>query len=297
MSHYFEIDSRFDRFETTTYGARRLVVTRYCGAIPQCREQLHLNYFRSVRKVSMFRRFLMYRTAQVVREPPVAVVEPPCRYTIYEFSEIPHWSYYFRDLKPYRDEIRAGILEMLTPARQREYASMPNPVVVCAVRMGDFRPLREGEDFAKVGNVRTPLSYFIDIIRGIREIHGSELPVVVVTDGTRKQLRELTALPNVYLGPRNSKIVDILMMASCRVLVPSAGSSFGYWAGFLGDCAVIMHPDHVHQPLRPSSVNERFFEGAVVGPPNRWPELLRRNIRSIGMSGAVGPDSQQVCSV
>jgi hypothetical protein len=88
----------------------------------------------------------------------------------------------------------------------------------------------------------------------------------------------------VELAPRNAKIVDILMMAESGILIPSAGSTFGYWGGFLGNCAMIMHPDHVHQSIRPAAVNQRFYEGPVSGPAQQWPQLLRNNIQAIGVS-------------
>jgi hypothetical protein len=71
------------------------------------------------------------------------------------------------------------------------------------------------------------------------------------------------------------------MMSTSKIVVPSAGSTFGYWGGFLGDNALILNPDHIHQAVRPRAVNEKFYEGPAVGPPHLWPELLQRNIRAI----------------
>lgn len=243
--------------------------------------RLYLNYFRSVREINVFKQFSMQHSAQIVREPPVAKVDSPDRPTIYEFREGVHWSDYFRDLKPHREMIRKALFEMLTPARQCEYEKVAKPEVCIQIRMGDFRSLKQGEDFEKAGNTRTPLAYFINRIQGIREIHGSQIPITIISDGNRTQLQELLTLPAVELGARQTAIVDILRMARSKVLVPSASSTFGYWAGFLGDCAIIMHPDHIHKPIRPDSVNELFYEGPAPGSPEQWPELLKANIASI----------------
>jgi hypothetical protein len=243
--------------------------------------RLYWNYFRSVREVSAFKRFWLRRSASVVCEPSIGAIATPTDPTIYEFSCIPHWSNMFGDLKPHREEVRDALLAMLTPARRRELAGAPKPQICVQVRMGDFRQLKPGEDFAKVGGVRTPLVYFTSLIQGIRKLHGTELPVLVVTDGKPGDLQELLCLPHVTMAPGNTKIVDILMMAKSKILIPSVGSTFGYWAGFLGDCAVIMHPDHIHEQIRPSSVNERFYEGPATGPPDRWPNLLKANIAGI----------------
>jgi hypothetical protein len=243
--------------------------------------RLYWNYFRPVKEVGWFAQARIRRNAQIVEEAPVARIEPPSQPAIYEFSKVPHWSDSFGELKPHREMIREALFEMLTPVRRREYEKAAKPGVCIQVRMGDFLPLKQEEDFSKVGNTRTPLGYFTNIIKCIREVHGSQVPVTIVSDGSRNQLRELLTLPGVERGARQTAIVDILRMARSKVLIPSAGSSFGYWAAFLGDCAIIMHPDHIHQPLRPPSVNEMYYEGPAVGPAEEWPRLLRKNIHNI----------------
>jgi hypothetical protein len=238
------------------------------------------NYFQSVDEVGWLRRMRLEKRMSIVHEPllQAGTAQQGC---IHVFREVPHWSDYFASLKPHRERVRAALLDMLTPARRAELGHMRRPAVCIQVRMGDFRPLATGEDFSKTGQTRTPLSFFKELIEGIRHIHGSELPVTIVTDGTAAQLQELLALPAVNLGPPNSKIVDILMMASAGVLVPSAGSTFGYWGGFLGDCALITHPSHTHGSIRPAECRDRFFEGPVSGPVEGWDARLKENISSI----------------
>ncbi|MGD1083158.1 MAG: hypothetical protein ABSA47_00240 [Verrucomicrobiota bacterium] len=244
--------------------------------------RLYWNYFRRVKEVNWFRRVTIRRRARIVDDPPLSRVEGPSQPTIYTFRRLSHWSDYFGDLKPHRELVRDALFSMLTPARRRELERLPKAKVCIQVRMGDFFILKPGQDFAKVGGTRTPLAYFVKMIEGIREIHGSQLPVTILSDGSRDQLRELLAIPAVELGSRQTAIVDIFRMARGRVLIPSAGSTFGYWGGFLGDCAMIMHPDHIHKSIRPDSVNERYYEGPALGPPQQWPELLQQNIRAIG---------------
>ena len=132
-----------------------------------------------------------------------------------------------------------------------------------------------------VGGVRTPIEYFLTLIRGIREVHGSPLPVTVFSDGSAAELRGLLSEPGVQKAPAGTAIVDMLLMAASQVLVPSAGSTFGYWGAFLGDNAVVLHPDHIHEPIRPVEINRSWYEGPAVGAPSRWSELLIDNIRRI----------------
>lgn len=242
--------------------------------------RLYLNYFRRVEEVGFFTQSRLRRSLPLVTEPAVERLAPDAPPSIYEFHAVPHWSDYFGSIKPHRELVRQSLLELLTPARQREYEAARRPQICLQVRMGDFRPLKPGEDFSKVGNVRTPVSYFVDILQGIRRLHGSQVPALIISDGNREQLSELLAIPGVELSGPQSKIVDILTMANSKILV-SAASTFGFWGGFLGQSALIMHPDHLHQPIRPADVNERHYEGPAVGPAEQWPALLQQAIRTL----------------
>jgi hypothetical protein len=243
--------------------------------------RLYWNFFRSAREISRLSRWTRFRSAPLVREPNVARIEPPTSPTVYEFAAIPHWTDYFRDLKPHRAAIRAALFDRLTHARRCEFERAPKPVICIHVRLADFRPLKAGDDFACAGGTRTPVEYFIRLIEGIRKVRGVRLPVMLVSDGKREQLRELLAMPGVELGPRQTALGDLLMMSASKVVVPSAGSTFGFWAGFLGDNVLLMHPDHIHQAIRPTYVNEKFYEGPAVGPPEQWPEPLLALLRAI----------------
>lgn len=242
--------------------------------------RLYLNYFKRVRELDWLSWILCRIKYNVIAEPDIdAPADRRC--SIYKFSIVPSWFDYFRDLKPFREELREALLEMLTNARKIEYKNCINPKLCIQVRLGDFRNLRQGEIFANVGLVRTPMEYFINLVENIRKIHNSELPVTLVSDGSPNQLKDILKLPNVTIGPNNSKIVDILMMAKSKILVTSAGSTFGYWGGFLGDNSLIIHKDHVHKSIRPENVNLKFYEGPLNDQVSNWPDLLIDNISSI----------------
>jgi hypothetical protein len=149
------------------------------------------------------------------------------------------------------------------------------------VRCGDFRRLERGEDFAKTGHARAPLGYFVGLIESLRKLHGAELPVTVFSDGHDEELGELLSVPGVRRAGRNAAIVDLLLLAGSKIIVPSPGSTFGYWAAFLSDAVVLHHPDHMHEPLRPEEVNRRFFEGSAAAACEAAPALLRSNVEDI----------------
>jgi hypothetical protein len=243
--------------------------------------RLYWNYFKRVDEASSRTNRYAARYYRVISEPAVERRDIETG-VIYEYSKVPHWSNFFGDIREYRDQVRAALMDMLTDARVRELGRQKAAVITANVRMGDFKKLQPNENFAKTGNARTPLTYFHELIENIRKLHGSPLPVEIVTDGSARELGELLALPNVSMAPSRSKIIDILMMGRSKILLCSASSTFSYWAGFLGESALIMHPDHIHQPIRPEAVNRNCYEGALTGPPESWPPLFVKNLRAIG---------------
>lgn len=241
--------------------------------------RLYLNYFIPIMELGWIK-WIFYKIFYTKWFEPNIDIKITKK-NIYVFNKMPHWADYFKDLKNFRDDIRNFILINLTKPRQKELKSCPAPVICIHIRLGDFRPLKSGEDFKMVGQVRTPLCYFVNLIQEIRRCHGSLLPVTILSNGKKSLLKKILNLPNVKMGPSNSAIIDIFMMAKSKILITSAGSTFSYWGGFLGDNAVIMHQDHIHASIRHSSINDKFYEGPAVGKFEQWPELLIKNIRDL----------------
>ena len=196
----------------------------------------------------------------------------------YIFKQMPHWSDYFGDFREDCATVRTLLYAELRRDLRAAIEARPPPVVAVHVRRGDFRELAAGEDFAKVGNVRTRLDYFEYLVREMRNGRGGALPVTVFSDGADADLAPLLSLPNVTRSRSASDVEDLLHMSRARLIVASAGSTFSEWAGFLADAPLIMHPDHIHKPVRPDHVNQRYHEGSAIGQFAQWPGLLRRNI-------------------
>ena len=122
------------------------------------------------------------------------------------------------------------------------------PLIGVDVRRVDFRELVEGEEFADVGSVRTPLEYFVTVISNVRACAGWVIPVAVFSDGSDNELASVLALENVHRVPPMTDVGHLAFMARAEVIVASAGSTFSMWAGFLSEAALILHPDHIHAP-------------------------------------------------
>jgi hypothetical protein len=239
--------------------------------------RLYWGYFNSRKVLRPWQRLKLIGLSRI-EEPPLEDLPQISDNAVYEFHTIPHWRDYFAGLKPHRLIIREHLMAMISEKTRRRLTGHPKPCIAMHIRMGDFRNLAEGEDFAKVGLVRTPLDYFSHFTLSIRQIAGQELPVTLFSNGSDDELAPLLAIPGVQRAGRNSDIIDLLLMANSQLIICSAGSTFSYWAGFLADAPVLLHPDHIHEPLRPDSVNERYFEGGVREPSDQWPLLLKQNI-------------------
>ena len=215
--------------------------------------------------------------SNVIDEPEVRLLTDPSEKKIYRFSRMPHWNNYFDQLKEHRKLVIKLFWELLTDEIKIEVESKACPMIGVHIRMGDFRKLTAQEDFSKVGLVRTPENYFKDIIQSIRSINGNNLPVSIFTDGRREELQEIFELENISLVEGNKDIVDLLLLSKSKIIVTSAGSTFSYWAGFLSDAPIIMHPDHIHEPLRGNIMYE--------GPLNSQNKSLVQSITSIRSDG------------
>lgn len=73
-----------------------------------------------------------------------------------------------------------------------------------------------------------------------------ELPATIFSVGKDEELAPLPAVLGAQWAERNPDIVDLLSMAQSRLIIFSAGSTFGYWAGFLADSPLLLHPDHIY---------------------------------------------------
>lgn len=247
-------------------------------------KRLYWGFFRDESPVGRLEKLYALRLCRRVVEPALTAPAERSGGRVYVFDTLPHWSDHFQGIKDHRELVRDALFAMLTRRTRSALAQLPVPIIGLHVRMGDYRPLRAGEDFAKAGLTRTPLGYFIDVIESVRAAHGSCLPVTIFSDGHDHELRELLALPAVSRARPSTDIVDLLNLARSRVLVCSAGSTFSYWAAFLADAPVILHPDHIHQSIRSASLGATYYEGAPKGADGQMPQLLARNIRDIRWS-------------
>jgi hypothetical protein len=222
------------------------------------------NYFNFQKNLlgEQFDKWRLFRNKHLQVQPESIIeYKQDSDHIVYQYEAIPHWDDYFDQLKQHRSLVIELLNKQIKKSIHAKVDKLAPPYIGVHIRMGDFRKLKEGEEFSKVGAVRTPEQYFIDIIKNIRKIHGTSLPVSVFTDGYKHELEELFLLNDINVIEGNSDIVDMLLLSKSKIIICSAGSTFSYWAGFLANAPLIMHPDHIHQSLRPDEINEIYYEG------------------------------------
>jgi hypothetical protein len=104
------------------------------------------------------------------------------------------------------------------------------------VRLGDFQPIKDLEEYRGNFNTSLPLQWYINIAQSIRQQLGDKVQFLVVSDGTAEQLAPLLNQCNAIttLGIPDSDISDMLALAEADLLVCSV-SSYSAWAAFLSN--------------------------------------------------------------
>jgi Glycosyl transferase family 11 len=198
---------------------------------------------------------------------------------LFIFNQFPHWSDYFVDLKDHQPIIKDKLLSSIRPSVLATISNRPTPHIGLHIRMGDFRVLNSEDDFTILGGVRTPFSWFISVIDLIRETAGYDVPVTIFSDGYDYELKELLKLSMVSRASSASALSDMLTLSRSKLLVTSSGSTFSYWASYLGQCPTIWHPAHFNTGVFPCDISHSIFEGGFDPASMAVPDLLIRNIK------------------
>ncbi len=245
------------------------------------RKRFYGTTFRQPRMVDVAHARTLSALGHCVHEPPVArVIGGAERGKVYFFEKLPHSLAYFDDLRAHRELLRRELPTLLTGSVLTALASADAPTIGVHVRRGDFMELKAGQDISR-NMARAPLSYFARMIATIREVHGSELPATIFSDGYDHELAELLELPGVSRAPRRADVVDLLALSRSKVIVASPWSTFSLFAAFLSDAAVIQFPTDSTTAIRADDVRARSYEGVPPGTVAEWPRLLLEAIRSI----------------
>lgn len=148
----------------------------------------------------------------------------------------------FADVIGKREVVRTAFRESIRP-RWRALADQHHDAVIgIHVRRGDFKHPERPEDFVHKGALRTPLEWFVEMLRLVRNVADREFAAVVVSDGSAADLHTLLAEPNVRLLEPACPASDLLVLSQTRFILGSGGSSFSSWGSYLGDVPIVTVP-------------------------------------------------------
>ena len=202
--------------------------------------RLYFSYFIGTSFAKKVRFFLYRIFKKIVKEPSVQKLENESGNSLFYFHKIFTDYDFFKEIRPYKETVRKGIDAILHPALKIQFDEHPKPVIGIHIRRGDF----------KKGSTITPLSFFIDVVKRLRQEANEQLPVTIFTDAEKWEIDELMRLGNIQISPAKPDILDILLLASSKVVVLSIGSTFSYWAAFLSTGTIIKNEKEWHVPFR-----------------------------------------------
>lgn len=150
---------------------------------------------------------------------------------------------FFKPLLGWESFLHNRLRSIVRPKWLSYLNSRPRVPIAIHVRRGDFSPTNNSKEPNFVGLVYTPLSWFIDSLKQIRQAMGYCAKAIVVSNGDPTELRELLEQENVEWVESPNAICGILTLSKADVLMASGTSTFSCWASFLGDMPSISHPD------------------------------------------------------
>jgi hypothetical protein len=198
-------------------------------------------------------------TELIIPEPEIKQLENSEDFTKYFlFHEIPHYSKRFEGLTNDRGLVINQLNNIIRPSIKKRLEELKPPCIGVHIRMADFKKIKEGEEFGREGATRTPEDYFVKTIQSIRNTYGDNLPVSIFTDGSKKEFCSLLQQPKIHFIEGNNDLVDLLLLSKSDIIITSGGSTFSYWAAFLSDGIVIMHPSFNNIKIRPEGLNTQY---------------------------------------
>ena len=159
-------------------------------------------------------------------------------------------------LRQYRESIIGAFHKLLKEKYKRIIYTIHDRHIGLHVRRGDFKVVES--------NI-TPLSYFVNVVKELRIIYQQSIPVTIFSDGDITELSDLLALDNVELYQSGVDITDLVTLSKFNIIVPSPGSTFSLWAGFISSADIIVHDGYNNGAIRTTNGTEKagLFEGTI----------------------------------
>ena len=149
--------------------------------------------------------------------------------------------------------------ELLDITRERHKKALSHDFsgsVSLHVRQGDFTP---PQGFEEVRNGlecrRIPLDWYAEQIVHLKAVLGMNTKFLIFSDGLDSDIAPLLQMEGVRRISFGSALADLLALSCARILIAN-GSTFSYWASYLGRMPVIWPLGQLRQHLYEESEKE-----------------------------------------
>lgn len=166
----------------------------------------------------------------------------PTRDTVVVFSNSPadNERKHFHEIVGASRIVREALIDMTRPR------FLPSPPrerhIAIHLRRGDFATpgnisvLKRG-----LHNQRLPITWYVEMLTGLRQHLGDKLPAIVYSDCQDAELKPLLELEGVRRSSNKKAITDMLAISQAHVLI-SSGSGFSRWGSYLGQVPRLCFP-------------------------------------------------------
>jgi len=155
----------------------------------------------------------------------------------------PHSFEKFRGMEA---ELRDALLS-ISRVRSLTVMNTESPFVCVEYRSGDYKWIAEKSGFLALDKrtqrgldkwIYTPLDFFVDAAKTVRDIAGWQVPIVLSTDAHSEEITDLLGLGNVTLARDDSALLKMLEMSKASVTIMGS-SNFAAWSWFLGSTLAV----------------------------------------------------------
>ena len=158
----------------------------------------------------------------------------------------------FSHIQSARDFVRARLYQSPATARNlfwlRQKLDSDKLLVTMHVRLGDFGAPIAVDAYRGKFNVALPLDWYERVADSLFELFGTNMQLLVVTDGQEQQLGKLVTQYKAVTtcGMADSDCSDLLALAAGDLAVCSV-SSYSMWAAFLSDAPYLWFEPNLQQ--------------------------------------------------
>jgi hypothetical protein len=243
----FATDNEIECVTSSWWGFRWGAIVRR-----EKRKRIYWNYFKETPLIRRLVAAYLLKKYNIIREPSIAQTSAQADQgkTVYVFNKVIAEPNVFEPLNDYQEYIKTELVNNLHSSKKIRLKKYKNPVIGIHIRRGDF----------KLGSTITPIEYFVEGIKRIREYAGLELDVTVFTDALPQEIAPVLALPNVLIAENKPDIIDILLLSQSKIMILSSTSTFGYWAAFLSDAIVLRHKSDWLNTIRTAKEGSFYTE-------------------------------------